>query len=1159
MPEAGSDVFCFGGFTLDLRRGSLRQGDEEIRLRPKSFTVLRHLVENAGRLVPKQELLDAVWPGVIASDESLARCISDVRLALGDAAQRIVRTVARRGYLLTAQVSLREDPPLRAAEPPVANAKPHQPDERRQITVMSCQIVGLMALSARIDPEDLRTVVAGCRRHCSLIAEKHHGHLAHHLGDHFVCYFGYPEAAEHDAEHAVRAGLALIDSEASLPTIGSADLRLRIGIASGVVIVSDQPVANGSLERTAIGGTPNLAERLRDQAEPGCLIIDDATRLLVGTLFDCRDLGSQAPAGLPGSVQAWHVLGASAVESRFEALRSAKLPLIGRDEEIELLMRRWLQAKLGHGSVVLISGEPGIGKSRIAQALQDNIKAETHIRLRLFCSPHYQDSALYPFISQLERAAAFTHKDTTEQKLGKLRVSLAPGTPDESQIALVAELLSLPSSAATLSLSPQRKREMLLETMLHQLTALTRTEPVLMIFEDTHWIDPTSGELLDLILAQAGKLAILVVVTFRPEFEHGWSGQSHVTTLTLNRLGGRDGIELVKQLANDANLSHDIVREIVERGDGVPLFLEELTKAVIEGGAHGKQAAAILSVSPSPNLAIPATLHASLIARLDRLGPIAKEVGQVGSVIGREFSYDLIEQVFQRPGGELQLGLTRLAEAGLLFLRGVAPQSSYQFKHALVQDTAYATLLRGRRQGLHASVAAVLETSFSDLIERQPELLAHHLTAAGDSERATDQWLKAGQRAAARSAHNEAIHHFDRGVSVLASLPEGIARDEQEIELQLARGLSLLTAEGLISADALQAYARARELAEQHGDTPRLFTAIHGLWTSAVGSGRVIAGRGYSDLLLQLTAGNAPEDLRLQAHHSAWTTCLFAGEPLAAREHSDIGRRLYNLDRHRSHRSLYGGHDPGVCAGYVGAQAYWLLGYPDKGSTIGAESLALAESIADPFSLELSLFFNVMLCLDRGEPELALQRLDAAENLVVSQRLGFVWEPLFLRGAALAAQKASDDAVACLRKGLASQLGARTFRPYALASLAEAMTQRGNHTEALAAVMEGLAAQRDQGQLQWNAELHRLRGVVLFSLNQLEEAQDALDEALYIARKQQAKAYELRAATSIARLWGESGRRVAALDLLAPVYNWFTEGFDTADLRDAKVLLNELT
>jgi hypothetical protein len=595
----------------------------------------------------------------------------------------------------------------------------------------------------------------------------------------------------------------------------------------------------------------------------------------------------------------------------------------------------------------------------------------------------------------------------------------------------LAELLSLPNTAADLNLSPQRKREQLFEALLHQLEALARNRPVLMVFEDAHWIDPTSLELLDLMLDRVSRLPVLLTVTFRAEFQHGWSGQPHVTVMALNRLGGRDGAALVERLAGNTELSPEMVGEIVERTDGVPLFVEELTKAVLETGDRDSRVAAVLAASPLPELAIPATLHASLNSRLDRLGPIAKEVGQIGAVLGREFGYDLIEQVAGRSTEELQLGLERLAGAGLLFCRGVAPHSSYLFKHALVQDAAYGTLLRGRRQELHARATAALEQNFVDLVERQPELLAHHLTAAGNTERAVDQWLKAGQHAAARLAHREAIRHFERGLATLASLPEGAARHGREIELQLARGLSLFTAKGFISPEAAEAYTRARELAERWGSARQNFMAVYGLWQSASGTGRVVDCRRLSNRLQRLTADKADDELGLQAHHSAWATCLFAGEPAAACDHSAAGRRLYDPQRHRSHRLLFGGHDPGVCARSFGAQAAWALGYPDKGLAFGCEALALAELIAHPLSLEDALLWDAILHLDRGEPETAQQRLEAAETLVAEQRLGFIVEPMFLRGAALSVQGAFEEAAACLREGLAGPLG-ETGAPMAL-------------------------------------------------------------------------------------------------------------------------------
>jgi class 3 adenylate cyclase/tetratricopeptide (TPR) repeat protein len=1082
------------------------------------------------------------------------------RLTAEDLKELGVEFVGDRRRLLDAIAALNVEAgaptPALSDAPPAIDKGSKDTAERRQVTVMFSDLVGSTSLSARMDPEDLREVILAYQTCVADTVRRLGGFVAKYMGDGVLIYFGYPQAHEDDAERAVRAGLDLMAAVDDLKT--HATLQTRVGIATGLVVVGDLIGSGASQEQAVVGATPNLAARLQGIARPNSVVIAESTRKLVGNLFELKDLGGQDLKGIDGAVRAWTVLRPSSVESRFEALHESGLTkLVGREEELELLLRRWSRAKAGEGQVVLLSGEPGIGKSRLTAALMEQLIGEPHTRLRYFCSPYHQDSALYPFIAQLERASGFARDDPVEEKLGKLRALLAPGSQHDDDVALLSELLSLPSSAADLSLSPQRKREKLFEAMLSQLEAEARRHTVLMVFEDAHWIDPTSRELLDLTIDRVRRLPVLLEITFRPEFQPPWGGRSHVTSLALNRLGERDGEALVQELAGNASLTADIVAEIVERTDGVPLFVEELTKAVLESAGQGDRVAAVLATTFLAAQSVPATLHALLIARLDRLGPAAREIAQIGSVIGREFGYELIAEVAQRSAAELHSGLDRLAEAGLLFCRGVVPASSYLFKHALVQEAAHGTLLRARRQELHARVATVLEQHFADLVEGQPELLAHHLTAADDSERAAGQWLRAGRHAAARSAHLEAIRYFDRGLAILPTLPEGSVRDGQEIELHLAKGLSLLTTESFMSTKAAHAYTRARELAERLDDTPPLFTAVYGLWQSTVASGMVVGARGLSDRLLRLTEGNADDGLRLQAHHSAWSTFMFAGEPAVARDHCEAGHRLYDPERHRSHRLLYGGHDPGVCAGCFGAQVDWLLGYPERGLALNRAALALAERIAHPFSLLEALLFNAMLHLDRGEPEMTLQRLDAAEALAAEQRLSFALEPRLLRGAALIAQGAFADAVTCLRQGHEARR-VNQSRPLGFALLAAVLVQQGKHAAALAMVRDGLRVNEETGHGLWGAELHRFEGIALFGLGRLEEGQVALEEALCVARRQQARAYELRAATSLARLWGEQGRRARARDLLAPVYGWFTEGFDTLDLKQAKALLDEL-
>jgi predicted ATPase len=628
--------------------------------------------------------------------------------------------------------------------------------------------------------------------------------------------------------------------------------------------------------------------------------------------------------------------------------------------------------------------------------------------------------------------------------------------------------------------------------------------------------------------------------------------------LALNRLGEGDGAALVERLAGNAGLSHQIVEEIVERADGVPLFVEELTKAVLESADRDNRVDAVLGMSPLPNLAIPATLHASLMARLDGLGPVAKEVAQIGAVIGREFAYELIAPVAQRPEKQLRTALDRLGDAGLLFCRGTAPHASYLFKHALVQDAAYSTLLRGRRQELHARVAAALEDHFVDLVERQPELLAHHLTAAGDTERAVDQWLKAGRYAAARLAYLEAIAHFEQGLGLLHSLPESPVRNGREIELQLALGLCLFTAKGAVAAK--PPYARAHELAETSGEPQQRFEALYGVWQSTMVSGGITAASPLSERLLRLAEREGDDELRLQAHHSGWSTLAFVGDPAKAREHADAGRRLYDPEKHASHRFVYGGHDPGACAGWIGAHAEWLLGYPEKALASITDALALSERIAHPFTLSVALTISSVIYLNRREPERALRQLEAAELLAAEQRLSLIFEPAMLRGAALAEQGAVDEAIARIREGVTkwTRLGRTFLLSYGLAFLAQGLVRHGDQAAALAALREGLALADVTGEHFWDAELHRLTGAVLLAQNKLDEGGTSIQHAIHIAQAQQAKSLELRAPISLARLWRDQGKVRQACELLAPVYGWFTEGSETRDLKEAKALLKEL-
>ncbi len=642
-----------------------------------------------------------------------------LRLTGEDLRELGVASIGHRRRLLDAIAALAEVAPPRPTPVPAAavteiptSALAPADAERRQLTVMFCDLVGSTALSARLDPEDLREVIGAYHRCCADLITEAGGFVAKYMGDGVLAYFGYPLAHEHDAEHAVQAGLALVEAAPQLTTAAGVPLQVRVGIATGLVVVGDLIGAGAAQEQAVVGETPNLAARLQALAEPDAVVIADGTRRLLGNLFKLKDLGARDLKGIAGPARAWAALRARSVGSRFDALHTTGLTaLVGREEESELLLRRWSRAKTGEGQVVLLSGEAGIGKSRLTAALMERLAAEPHTRLRYFCSPPRTDSAFHPIIGQMERAAGLAYDDKPQAKLDKLDALLAQTSTSPEDAALFAEMLSLPNDGRypALDLTPEQRRQGTLEALMSQLAGLARRQPVLMIFEDVHWIDSTSLEVLGRTVDRIKTLPALLILTFRPEFNAPWVGRSHVTSLTLNRLGEREAAAIIVRLAGNQALPADVMADIVERTDGIPLFVEEMTKAVLEAESEGA-ARRTVAAAPSPALAVPASLHASLMARLDRLGP-AKEVAQIGSAIGREFSHALLASVARKPEAKLGSALDRLVQADLLSRQGVPPQASYLFKHALVQDAAYGTLLREPRRALHARIAETLEAS----------------------------------------------------------------------------------------------------------------------------------------------------------------------------------------------------------------------------------------------------------------------------------------------------------------------------------------------------------------------------------------------------------------------------------------------------------------
>jgi class 3 adenylate cyclase/predicted ATPase len=1070
-----------------------------------------------------------------------------------------VAAIGHRRKLLDAIAALGATAPAAAVTAALSDAPAPVEVERRQLTVMFCDMVGSTALSTRFDPEDLRELIGDYHRAVADTVGRFDGFVAKYMGDGVLIYFGYPQAHEDDAERAVRAGLAVIEAVGRLPA--REEMRVRLGVATGLAVVGDLIGEGAAQERGVVGETPNLAARLQGLAMPNTLVIGEATRRQIGGLFDLADLGPQALAGFAEPQPAWRVIGESGMLSRFEALRSGATPLVGREEEIELLIRRWQQAKGGEGRVVLISGEPGIGKSRLTAALSEHIGTEPHTRLRYFCSPHHQDSAFYPVIVQLERAAGFAREDGPEIKLDKLATLLGPAA-EAGDISLLVELLSLPGGDrfAPLELSPQRKKERTLAALLRQLEGLTRTQPVLMIFEDLHWIDPTSREFLDLALARIDRLTVLLVATFRPEFLPPWAGQPHVTVMALNRLGRSDGASMVERLAgNAALLPPDVVAEIVERTDGVPLFVEEMTKAVLEAGIErGREIAASV---PGAGLGVPATLQASLMARLDRLGSAAKGVAQIGAAIGREFSYELAAAVSEFAKERFQEALQRLVEAGLVFQRGMPPAAEYMFKHALVQEAAYGTLLRRTRQQLHARIAEALEFHSPELMDTQPELFAHHYAEAGLVERSVASWGRAGRRSAARSAMAEAAAQLHKGLDQLALLPDNPERQRQELEFLSALGAVLMAAKGLAAPETGHAYGRARELWEQLGSPAEFLGVPYGQATYHTLRGEFDRAQCLAEDLLRLSRHRNDSAGLLLGHLSSGRTLMFAGRFAPSRAHLEEARALYDPISHRSLVHHVGFHP------YVNSQTYlgivlFCLGFPDQALAQSSAAITEARRLAHPPSLAGSLTLGAVLLSFDGDNAVLGEWV--AQLFSVATEQGFRHlgaQGTIYRGWFKVKNGDVAEGMSLLRTGSAAfrATGAKALVPYHTGLLARACEIAGQLEEGLTLLDEALLIVDSSGDRFLEAELNRHKGQLLLRQGNPEAAEELYRKALGIAREQEAKLWELRAAVSLARLWREQGRRAEARDLLAPVYGWFTEGFDTADLKEAKALLDELT
>lgn len=1071
------------------------------------------------------------------------------RLTAEDLAALGVASIGHRRKLLDAIAHLHARETA-AAAPAASRARGA---ERRQITVMFADLVGSTALSVRLDPEEMREVLRTYQDAAAGEVARFGGHVAKFLGDGVLAYFGWPRAQEDEAERAIRAGLGIVEAVPRLATPAGRPLAARVGIATGLVVIGDLIGEGAAQEQAVVGETPNLAARLQEAAAPGTVVAADGSRRLLGEVFELHPLGPIRLKGFAHTMPAFHVLGERPAGSRFEAHRSGRLlPMLGRDQELALVLERWRRAAAGEGQAVQLVGEAGIGKSRLVRAVLDALEREEHAALRYQCSPLHTGTPLWPVARQLGLAAGLAPADGEAARLGKLETLLHQGAEDIGEAApLLAAVLGIDAGGRypALALTPQRQRARTLAVLIEQLLGFARRRPALMVLEDAHWSDPTTLELVEQALDQIAGARVLVLLTSRPDGEPALGGHPRVTRLSLNRLDRALTKAIVARLAGDQVLLPALLGEIVSRTDGVPLFVEELTKAVLEVGATGM------------GVAVPASLHASLMARLDRV-PGVKEVAQVAACLGREFAYPVLAAVSPVSEPELRAALDRLVAAELVFARGERPEASYSFKHALVRDAAHESLLKARRQQIHAAVARVLEEHFPQTVDAEPELLARHYIEAGLAEQAVGHWHKAGQRALARSAIAEAVAQLTRGLELLAGLPTGRDRDRKELDLRIALGRAFISTKGWAAPEVAETYERARELCGEEAQHPQLLAALSGLQAHHLHRSGAGVGVKIAEELLRAAERQRHANVRATGHQILGLSLLFNGRLSSALAHLEQALALYDPADRAAVEDLARAdiRVAGLC--FTALILLWQ-GYADRALACGEEALAAAHELRHAFTTSQALYLTCWLHQVRGGSHVIRERAEAMMTLAAEHGLA-AWSAsaTIFHGWAVADSGATEPGIAQMRRGLAAQqaLGVQQHMPGLLGLLAGIYMKQDDPVEALKLVDDALARVERLDERWFEAELHRLRGEAILALSRdrSAEAEVSFRRAVEVAQRQDAKWWELRATTSLARLWAGQSKHHEAYKTLAAVYGWFTEGFDTLDLQEAKALLDTL-
>ena len=1032
--------------------------------------------------------------------------------------------------------------------------------ERRQLTVMFCDLVASTSLSGRLDPEDLREIVRAYQKTCAEVIDRSGGHIAQLQGDGLLIYFGFPTAHEDSPQRAVRTGLGILAAMSRLnerlERENGIRLRVRLGIHTGMVVVGEMG-EDGRREHLALGEAPNVAARIEGIAEPDTLVISGETHRLVQQAFECVDLGAHKLQGFPKTKQLFRVIEERLRSSRAAASSRSTNALIGRRPEADLLLSKWRRAATGKGQVVLLSGEPGIGKSHLIRTVKQHLINEGVVKLELRCSAFHQQSAQFPFILHLQRVFEFAPSDPPGQKLGKMEAVLAGYDFALQEIVpLLAALLSVPLPAGAyppLDLSPARQKQRTQEVLIEWLLQESRRQPLLLIWEDLHWADPSTLEVLDGLIERIPSAQVCLLLTFRPYYQPRWSGDPRWTQLSLDRLERPQVEALIDEVTGGKKLPASVVEQLVDKTDGVPLFVEELTKMVLESGWVRATEEGYQLAGPLPSLAIPSTLQDSLMARLDHLAE-AKVVAQLGATAGRKFAYDLLASVAVIDEHALRQGLKKLVQAELIHQRDQPPGSLYVFKHALIQDAAYQSLLRSTRQEYHAKIARALEERFPEMITTHPELLAHHLTEAGADEPAIDCWHRAGVRAAERSENAEAISHLSVGLRVLERLPPGDHRDRRELELTAAIGVPLLTTKGNGAPEVEQAYTRAWELCRQIGDSPELFRVTYGVHAFYVGHTELEKASQLADQLLRL-AGDEPA-LLVPAHWARGLSAYFFGELSAAKESNEAGVALYEQRFHADHALRYGADFGVISLAYL-SWYLWLLGDLEGSLARSTEACELADELNHPLSDVRAKLWRAFLLHYRRE--LGASRAQAEEVIAVSREQGFgLWLIMgqILRGYALVFEDRAAEGVGELERAIETnrKTGFSLNDSYFLALLAEGYRIADRLAEARGTLDRALAHAESTGESLWLAELHRQRGLLeLAEAGAFDDrAEASFLAALEQARRQGARSLELRAALDLARLWRVRGKVEAARELLGTVTGAFDEASDAPDLRVAR-------